>query len=75
MLRKALRKKQVLEATGLPNSTLYEKIAKSLFPKPAKIDPDGRNVIWWEDEVIARQASVMARNAKADPQPAATEAA
>jgi prophage regulatory protein len=75
VLRKALRKKQVLEATGLPNSTLYEKIAKSLFPKPAKIDPDGRNVIWWEDEVIAWQASVMARNAKADPQPAATEAA
>jgi predicted DNA-binding transcriptional regulator AlpA len=54
---------------------LYEKIAKGLFPKPAKIDPDGRNVIWWEDEVIAWQASVMARNAKADPQPAATEAA
>jgi prophage regulatory protein len=75
VLRKALRKKQVLEATGLPNSTLYEKIAKGLFPKPAKIDPDGRNVIWWEDEVIAWQASVMARNAKADPQPAATEAA
>jgi prophage regulatory protein len=66
MLRKALRKKAVIEATGLPNSTLYEQIAKGLFPKPIKIDPDGRNVIWWEDEVIAWQASVMARNAPAN---------
>jgi prophage regulatory protein len=66
MLRKALRKKAVIEATGLPNSTLYEQIAKGLFPKPIKIDPDGRNVIWWEEEVIAWQASVMARNAPAN---------
>jgi prophage regulatory protein len=63
MLRKALRKKAVLEATGLPNSTLYEQIAKGLFPRPTKVDPHGRNVIWWEDEVIAWQASVIARNA------------
>jgi prophage regulatory protein len=65
VLRKALRKKAVLEATGLPNSTLYEQIAKGLFPRPTKIDPDGRNVIWWEDEVIAWQASVISRNAEA----------
>jgi prophage regulatory protein len=65
VLRKALRKKAVLEATGLPNSTLYEQIAKGRFPKPTKVDPDGRNVIWWEDEVIAWQASVISRNAEA----------
>jgi prophage regulatory protein len=65
VLRKALRKKAVLEATGLPNSTFYELIAKGRFPKPTKIDPDGRNVIWWEDEVIAWQASVISRNAEA----------
>jgi prophage regulatory protein len=63
VLRKALRKKAVLEATGLPNSTLYEQIAKGRFPKPTKIDPDGRNVVWWEDEVIAWHASVISRNA------------
>ena len=63
MLRKAMRKKQVLEATGLPNSTLYEKIAKGHLSKATKLDPDGRNVVWWEDEVIAWQASVIARNA------------
>jgi predicted DNA-binding transcriptional regulator AlpA len=63
VLRKAMRKKAVLEATGLPNSTLYEQIAKGHFPKGTKLDPDGRNVIWWEDEVIAWQAGVMARNA------------
>jgi prophage regulatory protein len=65
VLRKALRRKAVLVATGLPNSTLYEQIAKGRFPKPTKVDPDGRNVIWWEDEVIAWQASVIARNAQA----------
>jgi prophage regulatory protein len=65
VLRKALRKKAVLEATGLPNSTLYEQIAKGLFPKPTKIDPNGRNVIWWEDEVVAWQANVIARNSAA----------
>jgi predicted DNA-binding transcriptional regulator AlpA len=59
VLRKALRKKAVLEATGLPNSTLYEQIAKGRF------DPDGRNVVWWEDEVIAWQASVISRNTAA----------
>jgi prophage regulatory protein len=65
VLRKALRKKAVLEATGLPNSTLYEQIAKGRFPKPTKVDPDGRNVVWWEDEVIAWQASVISRNTAA----------
>ena len=55
MVRKMLRKPVVLQATGWSNSTLYRKIAKRKFPKPVKIDPDGRVVGWWEDEIEAIQ--------------------
>lgn len=54
-MRTALRKNQVLAATGWSNSTLYEKIKKGLFPAPAKLDPAGRAVVWWQDEVEAVQ--------------------
>ena len=55
MVRKLLRKPVVLQVTGWSNSTLYDKIAKGKFPKPEKIDPDGRVVGWWEDEIEAIQ--------------------
>jgi prophage regulatory protein len=55
MTRKALRKPAVLAATGWSDSTLYAKIAEGKFPKPTKLDPDGRTSIWWEDEVEAVQ--------------------
>ena len=55
MVRKMVRKPVVLQATGWSNSTLYDKIAKGKFPKPVKIDPDGRVVGWWEDEIEAIQ--------------------
>jgi prophage regulatory protein len=55
MVRKLLRKPVVLQVTGWSNSTLYDKIAKGKFPKPVKIDPDGRVVGWWEDEIEAIQ--------------------
>lgn len=61
MTRSALRKPEVLRATGWSNSTLYEKIAKGKFPKPSKLDPDGRVVIWWEDEVAAFQKAAVER--------------
>ena len=51
MPRVVLRKPAVLAATGWSNSTLYEKIKQGKFPKPTKLDPEGRTVIWWEDEV------------------------
>ena len=39
MTRTVLRKPAVLSATGWSNSTLYEKIAKGLFPRPVRLDP------------------------------------
>jgi predicted DNA-binding transcriptional regulator AlpA len=54
--RKAMRKPAVLAATGWSDSTLYRKIAEGRFPKGTKIDPAGRVMIWWEDEILAFQA-------------------
>lgn len=65
MTRTVLRKPAVLAATGWSNSTLYEKIAKGLFPKPVRLDPEGRTVIWFEDEVEAFQKRAIARNSAA----------
>jgi predicted DNA-binding transcriptional regulator AlpA len=66
MVRKVMRKPAVLEATGWPNSTLYWKISQGLFPKGTKLDPKGKAVVWFEDEVEAFQKAAVA---------AATEAA
>jgi predicted DNA-binding transcriptional regulator AlpA len=64
-LHKALRKGAVLAATGFGHSKLYDLIAKGLFPKPTKIDPDGRVSVWWEDEVIEYQQRAIARRDQA----------
>ena len=47
------------EITGLPGSTIYERIAQGKFPKPVKLE--GRAVGWIESEVAAWQAE---RNAE-----------
>jgi predicted DNA-binding transcriptional regulator AlpA len=65
MTRNVLRKPAVLAATGWSNSTLYEKIARGIFPKPTKLDPDGRTVVWFADEVEAFQKRAVARTAEA----------
>jgi len=63
MARKLMRKPAVLAATGWSNSTLYQKIKEGKFPKPTKIDPDGRCVGWWEDEVDEIQKRAAERQA------------
>ena len=55
MVRKVMRKPAVLEATGWPNSTLYLKIKQGVFPKGTKLDPTGKAVVWFCDEVEAFQ--------------------
>jgi prophage regulatory protein len=59
--RTVLRKPAVLAATGWSNSTLYTKIAEGKFPRPTKLDPDGRAVIWWDDEIEAFQKRAVER--------------
>jgi prophage regulatory protein len=65
MTRTVLRKPAVLAATGWSNSTLYEKIARGIFPKPTKLDPDGRTVVWFEDEVAEFQKRAISRHSEA----------
>ena len=55
MVRKAMRLPAVLQATGYAKPTLYSKIAAKKFPAGVKLDPDGRAVIWYEDEIEAVQ--------------------
>ncbi len=66
MIRNVLRKHDVLKATGLSNSRLYEKIKAGTFPKPIKLDPNGRAVAWFEDEIIALQKAADERRAQGD---------
>jgi predicted DNA-binding transcriptional regulator AlpA len=40
MVRKALRKPAILDATGWSTPTLYRKIEQGLFPKSTKLDPE-----------------------------------
>lgn len=55
MVRKAMRLPAVLDATGWKRPTIYKKIAAGKFPPGKKLDPDGRAVVWYEDEVEAVQ--------------------
>lgn len=52
--RRLLRRKPVLEMTGVSNSTLHRWINANAFPKPVAIGP--RSVAWWSDEVEAAMA-------------------
>ena len=62
-MRTVLRKPAVLSATGFSNSTLYDRIKQGRFPKPTRLDPKGRIVVWFEDEVEALQKQAVERNA------------
>lgn len=55
MVRKALRLSAVIDATGWKRPTIYKKIAAGKFPAGKKLDPDGRAVVWFEDEIEAVQ--------------------
>ena len=55
MVRKVIRLPDVLAATGWAKPTLYAKIKNGKFPKGTKMDPDGRAVVWFEDEIAAFQ--------------------
>jgi prophage regulatory protein len=49
MTTKLLRRSDVMARTGLPTSTLYEKIAKGEFPRPVSLG--ARSVAWRESEI------------------------
>ena len=59
MVQKFMRRDEVERLTGLPRSTIYDKMAKNEFPKSVKID--GRSVCWLESEIADWQASIIAK--------------
>ncbi|MBU4628421.1 AlpA family transcriptional regulator [Pseudomonas sp. BF61] len=62
-MKKLLRKKEVLAATGFKNSTLYKYIAEGRFPKPVSLGEGARAVAWVEGEVAAWiEARISARD-------------
>lgn len=57
--RRLIKRKQVLERTGLSNTAMYELISKNRFPKAVK-PTGGRASAWVEDEVDQFIASCIA---------------
>jgi prophage regulatory protein len=57
--RKVLRRKDILDVTGWPTSTLYYKIQRGVFPKGVKLDGNGKVVVWFEDEIEAWQKAAL----------------
>ena len=57
--KKFMRRVAAEDATSLPTSTLYDKIAAGEFPKPIPLGP--RSVAWLEDEVVAWQEAQIAK--------------
>lgn len=60
-VRRALRQKDVLEALGIGKSQLYDGIVRGIYPGPCKVDENGRNSIWWDNEIRAIQDAAIAR--------------
>jgi prophage regulatory protein len=61
MAQKILRRGEVEQATGLPRATIYDKIAKGMFPRPIKLGK--RSVGWLETEITEwQQARVVERD-------------
>ena len=55
MVRRFLRLPAVMAATGYSRSTVYEKVKAGKLPPPVRLDPAGKAVGWWEDEIEAVQ--------------------
>ena len=51
MVRRFLRRPEVEMVTGLPRSTIYDRMSEGTFPKPVKLGP--KAVGWLEDEIAA----------------------
>jgi prophage regulatory protein len=56
--QRILRRAEVEQTTGLPRATIYDKIAKGMFPRPIKLGE--RSVGWLETEIFAWQKARIA---------------
>lgn len=61
MVQNILRRNEVERVTGLPRSTLYDKIASGEFPKPIRL---GARAVGWLEADIAdwQKARIAARD-------------
>jgi prophage regulatory protein len=57
-MQKILRRPQVEQMTGLPRSSIYERMAVGTFPRPVPLG--GRAVGWIELEIIEWQKARIA---------------
>ena len=48
-----LKRPEVRQRTTLSDSTLYRLLDRGEFPRPIKVNPNGRAVAWLESEVDA----------------------
>lgn len=61
MVQTILRRHDVERLTGLPRSTIYDKIARGEFPQPIKLS--AKSVGWLESEIADWQnARIAARD-------------
>jgi prophage regulatory protein len=58
IVQKFLRRSEVEKITGLPRSSIYERMAAGHFPKPVPLG--GRSVAWLEAEIIDWQKKRIA---------------
>ncbi len=72
-LERILRRPELERFTGLPRSTIYDKIAKGEFPRPIQLS--SRAVGWIESEVLHwQQARLAARGRARQPESGLQEA-
>jgi predicted DNA-binding transcriptional regulator AlpA len=75
-MRKPLRAPAAIEAMRCSRSTFYERIQSGLIPQGTKLDPSGRIVVWWSDELEAIQNAAVEHQAQDGPRrPAAPKQA
>ena len=54
-----IRKKEVMSRTGLTSSSIYDLMARNLFPKSIKL-AGGKAVAWLESDVVQWQQQCLA---------------
>ena len=66
ILRRVLRKPEVLAASGYRPTQLDLLIEQGKFPRPIRLSEGGRALGWYEDEIIAfQQARIAERDREA----------
>lgn len=63
--QRILRRAEVEKLTGLPRATIYDKIAKGVFPRPIKLGE--RSVGWLETEILVWQRARIAERDASKP--------